>query len=386
MPDWMKVVHRLGLTLEELHDTLKWRLKRSFGGIDPVCIQPYLGHGNAREVYLKGRVLERKELKSGDDIDSVWDNLVAMYRRFESDEIPEVRLRARFGDSVQDVVTDREGYFELIFPVGAPLPTDRDRHPIELELLEEVVEGQGPVRATGEVIVPPPDAGFGVISDIDDTIIRTFSAEPLKAIQTTLLNNARTRLPFKGGAGFYRALRGGPGGISRNPIFYVSSSPWNLYDLLIDFIQINEIPAGPLFLQDLGIDWEKFIKLDNADHKLELIRHIMNAHASLPFVLIGDSGEHDPEIYVRVVEEYPDRIKAIYIRDVSLDERDAEVRTIAAGLGERKVEMLLVPDTEAAARHALAHGLIAPDKPAEVRAEKQRDESLPEPQDDIAES
>ena len=62
------------------------------------------------------------------------------------------------------------------------------------------------------------------------------------------------RLPFPGVAAFLRALYAGAGGGERNPLFYVSSSPWNIYDLLSEFFSLNDIPIGPvLFLRDWGL-------------------------------------------------------------------------------------------------------------------------------------
>ena len=85
----------------------------------------------------------------------------------------------------------------------------------------------------------------------------------------------------------------------------------------------------------------------------------MATYPHLPFILIGDSGQHDPEIYRRVVEDYPNRIRAIYIRDVSNDARHDEVQTISAELAGRSVPMLLTPDTWAAAADAAERGLIS---------------------------
>src|SRR5205085_9087259 len=87
-------------------------------------------------------------------------------------------------------------------------------------------------------------AAFGVISDLDDTVIQSRVANFLQAVRTVMLGNARTRLPFPGVAAFYDALEKGKDGKRSNPIFYVSSSPWNLHDLISEFIRLQEIPEG----------------------------------------------------------------------------------------------------------------------------------------------
>jgi phosphatidate phosphatase APP1 len=164
-------------------------------------------------------------------------------------------------------------------------------------------------------------------------------------------------------AAFYRALQCGPSGSPTNPIFYVSSSPWNLYDMLEDFLDLHGVPEGPLFLKD----WSPTTLRDHDRHKIGVIRTLLATYPDLPFVLIGDSGERDPEIYRQVVREYPGRVRAIYIRDVTTRERDAAVHVIAGELKDLGVDMLLTTDTAEAAEHAAQKGLISPTALAALR-------------------
>ena len=150
-----------------------------------------------------------------------------------------------------------------------------------------------------------------------------------------------------------------------NPIFYVSSSPWNIYDMLEDFLDVHGVPAGPLFLKD----WSLTVLGKHRDYKTGVIRKLLDTYEDLPFVLIGDSGEEDPEIYLQAVREHPGRIRAVYIRDVTSGERDAEIMAMAEEARKRGTEMVAVPDTTAAAEHAASIGLVAPDAIAAVRSE-----------------
>ncbi|HLL98483.1 MAG TPA: phosphatase domain-containing protein, partial [Rubrobacteraceae bacterium] len=232
-----------------------------------------------------------------------------------------------------------------------------------LELLHPPSPGGGPVRSTGQVLVPA-DAQFAVVSDIDDTVVRSSATNVLKMAWIVLLNNAHTRLPFEGVNAFYEALQRGAEGRDLNPIFYVSSSPWNIYDMLEDFLNVHGVPAGPLFLKD----WSPFVLGKHRAHKLGIIRRLLRTYPDLPFVLIGDSGEEDPEIYLQTVREHSGRIRAIYIRDVTSAERDAEVQAIAREARSLGTEMTPVTHTAAAAEHAVSIGLIAPDAVKEIRA------------------
>jgi phosphatidate phosphatase APP1 len=107
-------------------------------------------------------------------------------------------------------------------------------------------------------------------------------------------------------------------------------------------------------------DWSPTKLRDHGEHKLGVIRTLLATYPDLPFVMIGDSGEQDPEIYRRIVYEHPDRIFAVYIRDVTTPERDAEVRKISEELRDLGVEMLLTPGTTEAAGHAEGLGLVPP--------------------------
>ena len=373
------IAHRL----EQPFDRAKAKLKERVGGRDPVCIKPYRGYGNGRDLYLQGRVLEDEGTPPAEEDSTAWQNVKATYKRFESDEIAGAVVRAWLespgGERVaQEATTDEEGYFDVHLQTTWDLPEDRVWHEVELELLSGAYDFQKePVQATGRVLVPPSGARFGVISDMDDTVLQTGATNLWQMVSLTLLRNAHTRLPFEGVAAFYRALQHGTSQTPDNPVFYVSSSPWNLYELLTNFLDVHGIPRGPLFLRDLGIDQDKFIKSDHLEHKLAQIERLLSAYPDLPFILIGDSGQKDPEIYQQAVEDFPGRIEAIYVRDVTTPARDKEVHAIAQAVEQRGVPMHLVKDTVAAAENAVERGLISEDSLPDVRAEKAKDENAP---------
>ncbi len=322
--------------------------------LDPFEILSYRGHGTSRELFLKGRVLEESGIAHAGRDAAAWRNVVNMARRFASDEVAGARVKATFGALEAETTADVEGFFEVHFRLPESLDGPPGWHPVELELLSPPSPGGGEVWSTGQVLVPR-GARFGVISDLDDTVVRSSATNVLKMAWIVVRNNAHTRLPFEGVAAFYRALQEGKDGQSLNPIFYVSSSPWNIYDVLEDFLNVHGVPPGPLFLKD----WSPTVLGKHQDYKLGVIRRLLDTYEDLPFVLIGDSGEEDPEIYLQTIREHPGRIIAIYIRDVTSDERDSEVRVIADEARKLGTEMVPVPDTTAAAEHAASVGLVS---------------------------
>jgi phosphatidate phosphatase APP1 len=227
------------------------------------------------------------------------------------------------------------------------------------------------------LLIPPSSAVYGVISDMDDTVLQSGVTDFLRAARTVLLENARTRLPFPGVAGFYRALAAGPTGTAGNPIFYVSSSPWNLYDVIADFLQVQQIPTGPMLLRNWDIGASL---LRNAPHKLDSITEILTTYPSLPFLLVGDSAQEDPEIYADIVAAHPQRILAVYIRNVRPDpQRLHGIRVLAERVQAAGSALVLADDTLTAARHAAVHGWIRTEALGDVGEEKQADEIAKEP-------
>jgi phosphatidate phosphatase APP1 len=360
--------------VEAIVDWVQYR-KRGSG---PYRIVPYRGHGTPGRFHLKGRVLQGEPIPPASTFDTPLRNLLHTVRRLESDEVPAARVRARVGEEVQEVLADDEGYFQLSLAADAPATDCEVWRPVELELVDPPEES--PLgRTTGYVLVPPTQARFGVVSDIDDTVVRTDVTSLLSMLRLVFLTNAHTRLPFEGVAAFYRALHRGDAGDCTNPIFYVSSSPWNLYDLLQEVFEVHGIPPGPVFLKEYGLRHDLLSSRGHHEHKLGAIEHILATHPDLSFILLGDSGQQDPEIYHEVVRRHPGRVLAIYIRDVSEDARDVQIAAITRELAAAGVDMVLTPDTVGAARHAAARGFIDPASLADIRGEKARDEAAPGP-------
>jgi phosphatidate phosphatase APP1 len=373
MANWKEVFNKSASLIEDKWDEVRSGLSRQLGLNDPVQIVPYRTYGNARRLYIKGRVLEDKGITSAGDKDTILNNLLNMYKRFESDEVPGAVLKVVLPDEEHEVTTDEEGYFVLDLNPLTPIINEALWHQVPLQLVSAPIPFEQGIQATAEIMIPPPDAEYGIISDIDDTVIQSSATDLLAMGKTVLLNNARTRLPFAGVAEFYKALQLGRNGKRNNPFFYVSSSPWNTYDLLKQFLELNEIPAGPLLLRDIGFGGKASLRGGHMGHKFKEIQQILEAYPQLSFVLVGDSGQEDPKIYREVVKQFPGRILAIYIRDVQLPEREQIALDVSRSLTEDKVEMLIVDNTVEAAEHAAKIGLIFKEAILPIEQDKKQD-------------
>ena len=338
----------------------------------PLEIVPYLGYGTAQRLLLSGRVLRLVAHRAPQAADPAWRNLVAIYRRMASAEVARARVRATLGDQALEAEADGEGHFQMEFQPAQPLPKPGWQE-LGLELLWPVASGAQPVTATVRVLVPPPTAQLAVVSDLDDTVLWSNVRHRLRMLSLLLSSNAYTRKPFAGVSALYRALHRGASGAEGNPVFYVSSSPWNLYTPLRDFLRLQGLPEGPLLLRDFG-DHMLFEAVDHAAHKLRHIEQLLAAYPALPFVLIGDSGEQDPEIYARVVHAHPGRVRAVYIRSVDPDPaRQAAVARLAMEAEAAGVPLRLVADSVAVAEHAAAAGWISPSAVEDVRADRREE-------------
>lgn len=359
---------------EDNFSRAKFALKDKLNLIEPIKIIPYYGFGNETYVFLKGRVLEDEKVKETSEGSSNWQHLKDTYKRYESDEIPFIKLKASFAGHDLEVETDQEGYFQFEFRFDNPIDYAQYGQTVKLQLLESKTT-KDKKEALGYIFVPDQNAEFGVISDIDDTVLVSNVTHFLGRLKLMLLKDASERSPFPGIAAFLRALCNGSTNKSKNPLFFVSGSEWNLFDLLVNFFRFHDIPEGPLLLRDKGtrIDRGHF-ETSEGEYKREKIRHILATYPNLKFICIGDSGQHDPEIYHKIMKEFPGRIIVIYIRDVSTDERDKEVHKIAEQVKEMGPEMLLLKDTLTAAEHALKMKWINKDQLSEVKKDCEKDE------------
>jgi phosphatidate phosphatase APP1 len=339
-------------------------------------LMPYTGYANESRVTLRGRVLRARKTTLLDSRTSGWRNFVALARLVNSAEIAGATVRAHFRSRDYEAISDREGYFTFSIALERRLERNVE---IDLQLVAPKAADGEAVVARACICAPPASARFGVISDVDDTIVWTHVGNRRRMLWTLAWSNAATRKPLAGVAALYRALQDGVEGDEGNPIFYVSSGPWNLYPPLVDFLRINAVPHGPVFLKDWGrhtlTEWR-----DHGTHKLACIREILTAFAHLSFILVGDSADQDPEIYREVVREFPGRITAIYIRTESAGSaRYAAIEQLSHEARAAGSDLFLVIDSETLANHEVRAGRIGHDRLEHVRLDKKAEKQLPAP-------
>ncbi|WP_017931576.1 phosphatase domain-containing protein [Robiginitomaculum antarcticum] len=288
--------------------------------LEPAHILPHIGYATPTGMVARGRLVTyRKE--NFDEEPSVWDNLQSMAARFLTDELADVEVQS----GAFTTRTDDEGYFALELPRA-----DAGWHEVEVYL------PQYDARATLPIFVPPHDIRVGIISDIDDTVLQTDAWSLPKNLITTLTGNVDSRVIFDDAIRLFNSFEA-----RRWPVFYVSSSPWNLHKFLITIFERAGLPRGPKFLRDFGIGENQLVTGTHGDHKGEAIDLILGSNPELNFVLIGDTGQHDPQVYAAAAIRHAGRIsQAIFRRAGPID--DVEDQAAIAKFGELDIPVHIV--------------------------------------------
>lgn len=290
---------RFAARLENTFDRIKGPVR------DPrPALQPYLGYSTSSSIVLRGRVLSLKQKRVERRRPTFWNNIRAMALNFMTVELADVAVTA----GPVSTKTDEEGYFTL------QLPREAYNGPSVTLSLPDFA-----ITAEAEAVIADPDAHYGIISDIDDTIMQTGAWRLHRNIWTTLTGHETTRHVFPDSVRLLDHLHAG-----LNPVFYVSSSPWNLYNFLAAVFDRNKVVRGPKFLRDLGISETQFIKGSHGAHKGSAIDTIFAANPDLPFELIGDTGQHDAQVYLDAIKRHPGRVRRVLLRAAgTVDDRDA---------------------------------------------------------------
>ncbi|NDW04658.1 App1 family protein [Jiella pacifica] len=352
---------------ERFWDGARLSFKRRAGLLGTPILVPYRGLATPDGLWIRGRVLEDQGVMTAPHSESTLRNVWLTFKRYETDEIGGARVVWRALGESGDLVTDNEGFFDTVLPVR-PDAAGSPWFAVELELVSAPVHEVAPLSAEANVRTVSPSARFGVISDIDDTIVKTGATNFVKHWRTVVANSAQSRTAFPGVSHLYRALAKGEAGPETNPVFYVSSSPWNLYDLFQSFLALHEIPLGPMLLKDFGLDRDKWLTGGHDGHKLKMIAKIMDAYPHLSFVLIGDSGQRDAAIYAEAARRHEGRIIAVHIRDVTDGDLATEAGEAIAALEALRIPVTRAETLFAAAENAAKLGLIDAGDVACVRA------------------
>ena len=334
------------------HAIMRWRARRARdAGAEPVVI-PYTGYGSTTWVRVLGRVVLTK-----DPARNLAEATGARgWRNFTSVPVENARVEV-LADGQRAVITaDRSGIVDAVVEVTL----DPGWHTVELS-----VEGSNPV--TSQICVIDPHIGFGMVSDIDDTVMVTALPRPFLAAWHTFVVNEHARSTTPGMPVLYERL------VSRHPgapVIYLSTGAWNVAPTLTRFLSRNLYPPGALLLTDWGPTPDRWFR-SGREHKRTSLERLAREFPGTRWLLVGDDGQHDEAIYGDFVAHHPDSVAAVCIRQLSPGEavlagstkREHEVSGPAA-----RVPWLYAPDGAGLAEELDAAGLLdAPRQQPEVK-------------------
>jgi phosphatidate phosphatase APP1 len=344
------------------------RVRRALGRPEDVQLVGYRSWVTPSRAVVLGRAI-LADVGLEQRLDRLPRVLRVAHERFWTLGAQPVPVRVAWEGQVATHSSDSGGFIDIALPLpgGAPAVSTR----AELSL----ADGGGP-GVSVEVFGLKPGAAFGVVSDIDDTVLETELTNPWKRFLQLIYSQQPMRLPFDGIAALYQAFAQ-----ANNPVFYVSNAPWNLYEHVVELLDHHGIPRGPVLLRDSRLT-ERLVRDPESGevlvHKQRALRRIVEEHPGLPFVLLGDSSRRDPLRYVEIAEAFPGRVAAIYIRRVhGLLARRGSLDELVQRAKRAGVELVIADDTVTMAKHARSRGFVPSEEVGRVREGKARDEQAP---------
>ncbi|WP_424935887.1 MULTISPECIES: App1 family protein [Bacteria] len=273
-----------------------WRERRARRRGRAASVLPFPGYGGHGWVRVLGRVLivRPRHRTPGGEYASVrgWRSFVGIPVSFST-------VRITIGGHTHEVTADRGGVVDC--RIEADLTPG-------WQVVTMSVEGQEPVEA--RVFVVREDVAFGVVSDVDDTVMVTALPRPLVAAWNSFVVDEHARIPVPGMAVLLeRVMRENPGA----PMVYLSTGAWNIAPTLTRFLTRHLFPAGAILLTDWGPTHDRWFR-SGKEHKLANLRRLATEFPRVRWLLIGDDGQHDEAIYSQFLAEHPDAVAGIAIR------------------------------------------------------------------------
>lgn len=333
---------------------LKIKLMQWLRLSNSLTVKLYHGYGYQQRLFIPGHVFALSAMPRKKYRNKLLVNLFSLIRLFIVKPVAGAQVQLRWDDKIIKTETDRDGFFKFEWVSKKNLAFGW--HEVLVDLLN--VQNKIITTSNGFIFIPHATQ-YGFISDIDDTFLISHSSAIFKRLRVLFTNNARSRKPFEGVVEHYKLLAQAKTKPDEpNPFFYVSSSEWNLYDYIVEFTRVNELPRGVFLLNSLKRITELFkTGKNNHEGKFTRIVRILESFPKQKFILLGDSSQQDPYIYASLVEHFPGRIHAVYIRDIYEKNRQ-KVREALRKLDNTGVAYCFFAHSSEAIAHSKSIGLI----------------------------
>ena len=288
--------------IEEVIDRFGERIWRALGWREHVIC--YTGYGTSAGVRILGRVvLMPRRARSG--LRKATREFVKRrgFRNFITAPCVRAPVTVTVGDRVIRTTADRGGYIDI-----------RVRHHgLEPGWQQVSIRSAGSKPALATVQVIADDQTFGIVSDIDDTIITTLLPRPMIAAWNTFIRDESARQAVPGMARMYTELLSAHAGA---PLLYLSTGAWNAHGFLSRFMKRHGYPPGAMLLTDWGPTNTGWFR-SGLNHKREALLQLTRDFPRVRWLLVGDDGQHDLALYSEFADVAPGAVRAIAIRQLS---------------------------------------------------------------------
>ena len=279
---------------------------RRFGWRDAVVA--YTGYGSQKRLRVLARVILARHGNTGLALprEEVWASRRG-WRNFFS--IPAVNraVQVNVDGAITDAITDRDGYVDIAV----------SNHGLEPGWHHVLISTGDSEPTEAPVLIIGDDVRFGLVSDVDDTIITSYLPRLLIAAYNSFVLTESARVPVPGMASMYTTiLRQYPGA----PVFYLSTGAWSTQPFLERFIGRHGYPSGPMLLTDWGPTNTGWFRSGLAHKRLSL-ESLIRDFPQIRWLLVGDDGQHDPGLYADFAMKHPGNIAGIAIRELATMEQ-----------------------------------------------------------------
>jgi phosphatidate phosphatase APP1 len=308
----------------------------------------YRGYANEQELIVMGHVFNSNKVKDYDYKKNNFKNAAAIINLFRTKTQANADVYLKYKNSTIRTRTLDDGYFKFCIPVDTTVGFGWIDYEVSIIHNDEIIVEKGSY-------IRPTQGSLGIISDIDDTFLISYTSNPLKKLYVLLFRNVNSRKIYQNVVSHYQALSsaGRNNKNEQNAFFYVSSSEWNLYTFIIRFTEIHQLPRAVLLLKDIKTSLKDFVFTGRGghNHKFEKIKHILEFYPNLKYVLLGDDSQEDPYLYENICKIFPVNVKAVYIRQTG-SSKSEKVLALLNNLKELNVEICYFKNSEEAIEHS----------------------------------
>lgn len=297
----------LGLRIDDAWHSLQTNIALKRGHVETII--PYTGYGTGTWIRVLARVVlsdpeEMAPIRGGEVLKTIKEGIRG-WRNFTSAPVRYASVTVEVDGKSHQVTADRGGIVDARIEVQL----SPGWHTIKLRSADDILV-ESPVRVIESGI------DFGVVSDIDDTVMVTALPRPFLAAWNTFVLDEHARAATPGMAVLLeRITQETPGA----PVLYLSTGAWNVAPALTRFLSRNLYPAGPKLLTDWGPTPDRWFR-SGPEHKRNSLKRLAAEFPDIKWLLIGDNGQHDEEIYADFAEQYPQNVKAVAIRQLTMGE------------------------------------------------------------------